>query len=81
MDPEAIREALHRRPFRPFAICLTDGRRLPVAHAESIAIGKRRVFVIGPDDSCSVVDLPLIISLDDVNEYPPRKDHRSKDPT
>lgn len=63
MDLEAIREALHRRPFRPFVICLADGRRLSVTHPDFVAVGKRRVFVLGPDGSCSFVELPQTSSI------------------
>ncbi len=79
MDLEDLREVLHRQPFKPFDVCLADGRRLPVAHPESVAVGKRQAFVIGPDDSCSVIEPPLITSLDCINERPPRKNRRKKE--
>jgi hypothetical protein len=78
MDLEDVREALHRQPFRPFAICLADDRRLPVTRPDSVAIGKRRAFVIGPDDSCSFVEPPLIVSLDYSSEHSSGKNHRKK---
>ena len=64
MDMEAIREALGREPFQRFTIRLADGRRLPVAHPEFVAVGKRRVIVIDADDSWSVIEPLLIVSLD-----------------
>jgi hypothetical protein len=78
MDLEGVREALHREPFRPFVICLADGRRLPVTRPDSVAVGKRRAFVIGPDDSCSFVEPLLIVSLDYNREHPSRRNHRKK---
>ncbi len=76
MDLEGVREALHRRPFKPFDICTADGRRLPVTHPDSVAVGSRRIFVIGPDDSYSFVELSVIISLDYTNEHPSKRNHR-----
>ena len=64
MDLQGIREALHRQPFEPFTIRLADGRKLPVRHSDFVAVGPRRAIVIGPDDSWSVVEPLLIVSLD-----------------
>ena len=64
MDLQGIREALHRQPFEPFTICLADGRKLPVRHPDFVAVGTRRAIVIGPDNSWSVVEPLLIVSLD-----------------
>jgi hypothetical protein len=43
---------------------LADGRRLPVRHPDFVAVGSRRAIVIGPDNSWSVVEPLLIVSLD-----------------
>lgn len=64
MDIEGVREALHRNPFEPFAIRLADGRSLPVYHRDFVALGKRRIVVIDADDSWSIVEPLLIVSLD-----------------
>lgn len=72
MDLEGIREALKRHPFAPFTIRLADGRALPVPHSEFVAVGPRRVIVIAADDSWSVVEPLLIVSLEyDGAEQPP----------
>jgi hypothetical protein len=63
MDLQGIREALRRQPFEPFSICLADGRELPVPHPEMVAVGKRRIIIVKPDDSWSVIE-PLLVSLD-----------------
>jgi len=63
MHPAGIREALRKRPFHPFAIRLADGQAVLVKHPEAVAIGERRVVVVQPDDSWSVIDVPLIVSL------------------
>jgi hypothetical protein len=64
MDLQGIREALHRQPFEPFCICLADGRSLNVPHPEMVAVGKRRVIVVEPDDSWLVIEPLLVVSLD-----------------
>jgi hypothetical protein len=51
MDLQGIREALHRQPFEPFSIRLADGRSLAVPHPEMVAVGKRRVIVVEPDEA------------------------------
>lgn len=64
MDTAGIREALRRQPFEPFSIRLADGRSIPVDHPEFVAVGGRRVIVVAEDDSWSVVEPLLIVSLD-----------------
>jgi hypothetical protein len=64
MDIDAVREALHRKPFQAFAIRLADGRSLPVRHPDFVAIGKRRMVVVGEDDSTMMLEPLLIVSLD-----------------
>jgi len=64
MDIQAIREALHRQPFEPFSIRLADGRSLPVPHPDFVALGPRRIVVVAEDDSWSVIEPLLIVSLD-----------------
>jgi hypothetical protein len=81
MDLEGVREALHGEPFKPFTICLADGRRIPVRHPEMVAVGKRRIIVVQPDDSWSVVEPLLIVSLDYNGEHPRRASRRKKGDT
>ena len=76
MDLQGIREALRRQPFEPFSICLADGRSLPVRHPEMVAVGKRRIIVVKPDDSWSVVEPLLIVSLDYNGKQRPRTNRR-----
>ncbi|MHC4703144.1 MAG: hypothetical protein ACYTFQ_21475, partial [Planctomycetota bacterium] len=76
MDLEGIREALRRQPFEPFALRLADGRSLDVPHPEMVAVGKRRVIVVESDDSWSVVEPLLIVSLDCNGKRRPRARRR-----
>lgn len=72
MDLQGIREALQHRPFEPFALRLADGRSLGVGHPEMVAVGKRRVIVVQPDDSWSVIEPLMVVSLDyDGKKNPP----------
>jgi hypothetical protein len=64
MDLAGVREALHRQPFEPFAIRLADGRSLPAPHPDFVALTSRRVIVGGEDDSWSIIEPLLIVSLD-----------------
>ena len=64
MHLNGIRDALRRKPFKRFTIRLADGRGLPVPHPDYVAVGNRRIVVIAPDDSWTVVEPLLIVSLD-----------------
>ena len=64
MDLQGIRDALRRGPFETFSIRLTDGRDLVITHPEAIALGQRRIIVVLPDDSWSVIEPLLVVSLD-----------------
>jgi len=64
MDLAGIRNALHRQPFQPFSIRLADGRSVPVGHPDFVAVGTRRAIVVAEDNSWSVVEPLLIVSLD-----------------
>jgi hypothetical protein len=79
MDSEGVREALHGVPFKPFEICLADGRRIPVRHPDFVAVGKRRIIVVQPDDSWSVVEPLSIVSLDYNGEHPSKRNSPKKE--
>jgi hypothetical protein len=78
MDLQGIREAIRRQPFEPFSISLADGRSLDVPHPEMVAVGKRRIIVVKPDDSWAVVEPLLIVSLDYNGKRRPRTNRRQK---
>jgi hypothetical protein len=64
MDVDGVREALHKQPFEPFLIRLADGRSVPVVHRDFVAMTRRRIVVLGEDDSWSFIEPLLIVSLD-----------------
>lgn len=74
MNLDGVREALHKRPFEPFAFRLADGRSLPVRHPEFVAVGRRRIVLIHEDDSWSFLEPLLIVSLDSLAESHPGGD-------
>jgi len=66
MDVNAIREAVRTRPFQPFRLRLVGGRGVLIPHPEIIAVGPngRRVVVFNPDESMSILEPLLILSLE-----------------
>ena len=78
MDLAGLREALRRQPFEPFSIRLADGRSLPVAHPEFVAVAPHRLIVVAEDSSWSVVEPPLIVSLDYNGEADGKGDRKRK---
>lgn len=64
MDVAGVREALHKQPFVPFVIRLADGRGVPVPHPDFVALTPRRAIVGAKDDSWSVIEPLLMVSLD-----------------
>jgi len=78
-DLEGVREALRRRLVEPFAIGLADGRSLDVRHPERMAVGRRRIIVVEPDDSWSVIEPLLIVSLDCNGERSSTREEHQED--
>jgi hypothetical protein len=61
MEVSAIREAMHRQPFRPFSLRLADGRELFVPHPDFVALSPRQVVVIHHQDESTAILEPLLI--------------------
>lgn len=64
MDLSSIRALLRSEPFRPFDLCLADGRRVPVKHPELVAMNNRAVFVIDEESYSTTIEPLLIVSLE-----------------
>jgi hypothetical protein len=64
MDINAIRTVLHAQPFRPFSFRLADGRELYVPHPDFVALSPRQVIVIHPDESHTILEPLLIVSIE-----------------
>lgn len=59
MTIEQLRAAYQARPFRPFAIHLADGERIPVQSPEfMLTVPASRTVVVGePDGTLHIIDL------------------------
>jgi hypothetical protein len=66
MDLNSIQNALRRQPFRPFAMCLADGRTVDIRHPEYVATNKRVAIVIDDDSFTQTIELLLIVSLQEL---------------
>jgi hypothetical protein len=68
MTSERLNELVVAKPFQPFDIRLADGRAIRVQHPEFIARSPsgRTAVVFQPDDSMTIVDVFLAVSLDPV---------------
>ena len=64
MDLDSIRNALKEQPFRPFELCLADGRRVPVKHPEFVAMNSRIVIVTDEDSATKILEPLVIVSLE-----------------
>jgi hypothetical protein len=66
MDLNSIRNALREEPFKPFVLCLADGRRVEVKHPEFVAMNQRIVIVTDEESNTKILEPLLIVSLEDV---------------
>jgi hypothetical protein len=67
VEPAAIREAIHQRPFRPFTLRLADGRELFVPHPDFVAVAPNgRRVVVFQGEAMTILEPLLVVSL----EYP-----------
>jgi hypothetical protein len=64
MDLNSIRHALREQPFRPFELCLADGRRVQVKHPEFVAMNQRIVIVTDEESATKIIEPLLIVSLE-----------------
>ena len=64
LNVKTIRDRLHQLPFKPFRICLSDGRRIRVKHPDFVAIGGGVVLVTDAADNTQWLDALHIASLD-----------------
>ena len=68
MDLNPIRNALKKQPFRPFDLCLADGRRVPVKHPEFVAMNQRIVIVTDGESATKILEPLFIVSLEHVSD-------------
>ena len=65
MTVDQLRQVLRADPFKPFSLCVADGRQIRVEHPEFLALFPtgRGVIVTQPDDSYDVLDLLLVTGV------------------
>lgn len=51
IDLDAMRSAARQQPFVTFTLTLADGRDVPIAKPEHLAIEEKRVIVLFEDDA------------------------------
>jgi hypothetical protein len=63
---EELHDVIHAAPFRPFALCLSDGTRVDVGHPDFIAHppGGRTAVVFGLDDRMRIIDVMLVAKIE-----------------
>ncbi|HSI32884.1 MAG: hypothetical protein ACAI43_12300 [Phycisphaerae bacterium] len=69
MTDEKIRDYLHRQPFQPFDIRVSDGRCYTVDHPDFLmrSRGGRLVYLVTEDDREIVLDVEHIVSMEVAN--------------
>lgn len=80
MRTEDVSEFVHRRPFRPFRVTLTDGRAYEVHHPELAMVGRSSMVIglpwlEGPMpayDRAVTVSLLHIMQIEELQPAPPR---------
>ena len=65
MTVDQLRQVLRAEPFKPFSLCVADGRQIRVEHPEFLALFPtgRSVIVTQPDESYDVLDLLLVTGV------------------
>ena len=64
VDLNSLRSGLREQPFRPFELCLADGRRIPVRHPEFVAMNQRIVIVTDEESATKTIEPLLIVSIE-----------------
>lgn len=78
MDTESIRQAVLQRPFEPFTLRLVDGREFYVPHPEWVAVSKRVIFVVNPENEAGIQLEPLLIASMEVGQKKAKKNKNGK---
>ncbi len=65
MSPDAVKKFMHASPWKPFTLCLADGRKIHVPHPDFISISRagRTVIVTIEDEEFEMMDVFLILSI------------------
>ena len=62
---ETIQELVHRKPFKPFQVRLTNGKSIIIRHPENVMLLQSRIVVTWPRaDRFDFFDVPEIAAID-----------------
>jgi len=65
MTTEVIKDAIQKRPFRPFSVRLANGLEIQIEDQDSVAlhpVGKTFI-IFEPDGGYRIVDIPLVTDM------------------
>ena len=71
MNINAIKEALKREPFNPFAVNTSDGKTFVVNHPELVIMTKVAMFIFPADEHGGLPDLPVSVSYLHISSLTP----------
>ncbi len=74
MIAQELRAALHATPFRPFAICMADGRSFEIIQPDLLLLAPhgRTAFAFEPSgDAFSILDVGWMIEIEFGRQGPP----------
>lgn len=72
-----LRELLGAHPFKPFLLCLSDGRRLPVRHPDYLLISGRGGFIVWEGDRDGEFAIATPLHVTGVEHTLPRRRNRA----
>jgi len=65
MNAESIRELMHRRPFEPFEVHMTNGEIYRVSHPELVFLAGARLLIYYPESDrlvwCSLLHVANVV--------------------
>jgi hypothetical protein len=78
MELAQLRNTLKAQPFKPFMVCLVDGRRYYVPHSEFmyVPVGMRHTTVFYSNEeeqAMTILDAAMIASIEFGDTRPPSK--------
>ena len=65
MTTEVIKDAIQKRPFRPFSVRLADGSEIQVEDQDYVALhpAGKTFIIFEPNGGYRIVDIPLVTDL------------------
>lgn len=77
MTPETIQQHLHRQPFRPFRVFLSDGSAHEIRHPEMALLTRREVIIAMPQDVTHLPERTVTCDLLHVTRLEPINGERA----